>query len=242
MRMTPAQQHRATKLAAAASATDAMTVREHSSAYELMLRQLYEHRRTLKDIQSIERKITAKRAMLADYWPWIDGVLQADQPTEDLVLTSVFVWAIDAGEYVRALRMAEHILRHGLRLPDQYNRDAATALIDEFADAALKGRLASDQPEGAVIALQQLMRVQELTNGRDVPDQARAKLHKAIAYAIVNRTAASEADYKDLPLPLAQAALPHLHRAVELFSGVGVKKDIERLERRVKDAGTTPPL
>jgi hypothetical protein len=228
--LTPAQRHRQRKLAEQASAGSAHGDETTGSAYELMQAQLYEHRKALKGIQSIERKIEAKRGYLPLYWPWIDGVLAADSGAQDMVLTSVFVWAIDCGEYPRALQMATYILAHELVLPDQYQRDPATTLIDEMSEAALKGRMAAEP------AVELLLRVHELTEARDVPDQARAKLHKAIGYALVGRSAASEVDYKAVPLSAAQAALPHLHRAIELFDGIGVKKDIERLERRVKDA------
>lgn len=232
MAMTPARAHMLAVTAASLSADDpgANLDPAQTSAYELMQAQLYEHRRALKAIQSIERKVEAKRDYLPLYWPWVDGVLAGGRGAPDMVLTTVLVWAIDAGEYPRALQIAEYVLAHGLSLPDQYQRDPATTLIDEMAEAGLKGKLPAAE---AVLLLQ---RVEALTLERDVPDQARAKLHKAIGYALIGRTAASEVDYKDLPADLAAQALPYLHRAFELFEGVGVKKDIERLERRVKDA------
>lgn len=232
MAMTPARAHMLAVTAASLSADDpgANLDPAQTSAYELMQAQLYEHRRALKAIQSIERKVEAKRDYLPLYWPWVDGVLAGGRGAPDMVLTTVLVWAIDAGEYPRALQIAEYVLAHGLSLPDQYQRDPATTLIDEMAEAGLKGKLPAAE---AVLLLQH---VESLTRERDVPDQARAKLHKAIGYALIGRTAASEVDYKDLPADLAAQALPYLHRAFELFEGVGVKKDIERLERRVKDA------
>lgn len=45
-------------------------------------------------------------------------------------------------------------------------------------------------------------------------------------------------DYDKVSTPDARAALEHLQRALALFDQVGVKKDIERLERRLK---TEPP-
>lgn len=233
MRLTPAQQALQRKQAAQAAASAPAGTTTEGSAYELMLAQLYEHRQQLKAIQSIERKIEAKRQYLPLYAPWISGVLESGQGAQDLVFTTVWVWAMDVGDYASALHMASYILKHGLTLPDQYQRDPATTLIDEVADATLKGKVPFVQ---AVVVLPE---VAELTAAHDVADQVRAKLHKAMAYAIVGRTTVSEVDYKDLPLDKAQAALPHLHRALELFEGVGVKKDIERLERRVKEL--TPP-
>lgn len=237
MAMTPARAHMLAVTAASFAADDSGANLDpaQTSAYELMQAQLYEHRRALKTIQSIERKIEAKRAYLPLYWPWVDGVLSGGRGAADVVLTTVLVWAIDAGEYPRALQIAEYVLAHGLSLPDQYQRDPATTLIDEMAEAGLKGKL----PSAKAVPL--LLCVESLTQERDVPDQARAKLHKAIGYALIGRTAASEVDYKDLPADRAAQALAHLHRAFELFEGVGVKKDIERLERRVKDAAPQEP-
>lgn len=232
MRLTPAQKHLQRKHAAAAAAAAPQGAATEGSAYELMQAQLYEHRRALKGIQSIERKIEAKREFLPLYQAWVDGVLAAGNGAQDVVLATVFVWCVDVGDYERALQLGTYILHHGLTLPDLYSRDPATTLIDEMADAHLRGRMPLDQ------AVPLLMRVGELTDGKDVPDQARAKLHKAIGYALMGKTT-SDVDVAQLPLEVAQLALPHLHRALELFQGVGVKKDIERLERRVKDAA--PP-
>jgi hypothetical protein len=229
MRLTPAQAHLQRKQAAQAASAAPAGATTEGSAFELLQAQLYEHRQQLKAIQSIERKIEAKREFLPLYEPWIRGVLESGQGAQDLVLTSVWVWALDVGAYDMALDMARYILQHGLTLPDQYQRDPATTLIDEVADASLKGKVPFD------VATEVLQQVAQLTSARDVPDQARAKLYKALAYAIVQRTSMSEVDYKELPLDQAQAALPFLLRALELFSGVGVKKDIERLERRVKE-------
>ena len=50
---------------------------------ELLMAQLYEHTKQLKAIQSVEKKIEAKRVMLADYDAYIDGVLQADSGGAD---------------------------------------------------------------------------------------------------------------------------------------------------------------
>lgn len=230
MRLTPAQRHLQRKAAAAAAAAAPQGGATEGSAYELMQAQLYEHRRTLKAIQSVERKIEAKRQFLPLYQAWVDGVLQAGQGGQDLVLTTVFVWCIDVGEYERALVIGDYILQHGLSLPDQYARDPATTLIDEMADGYLRGRMPADQ------ASELLTMVAKLTDGRDVPDQARAKLHKAIGYALIGKSGAGDIDVNVLPEEVASCALPHLRRAMELFQGVGVKKDIERLERRLRPA------
>ena len=204
-------------------------------AYELMLAQLHEHRRTLKSIQSIERKIEAKRSFVGQYDEYIAGALEGGQGGHDLVLTSVMVWHLDIGNWARGLEIAAYALAHGLVLPDQYNRDIATLLIDESSTAALAGTLTGDE------ALRVLSEVDSLTAERDAPDQARAKLHKAIGYALMGKTPTHEPDIAALDESKARLAMEHLQRAHQLFDKVGVKKDMERLERRLKANASTGP-
>ena len=59
----------------------------------------------------------------------------------------------------------------------------------------------------------------------------------------MGKTSTNDADPKDLPPDVAGIALKHLRRAMELNDKVGVKKDIERLERavdQIKKADSTP--
>ena len=235
MRQTPAQRHRLTVLAAAAAAAGAQDPhgQMQGSAYELMQAQMHEHMRTLKQIQSVERKIDAKRTMLADFDAYLNGVLQADAGVQDVVLTTLLVWHLDTGQWARGLELADYAMRHGLALPDQYQRDLPTLLLDEVSEAAIKGQLTG------VDAAVHLARVDLLTQDCDAPDQARAKLHKAIGYALMGKTPTNEPDITTLDESKARKAMDHLQRAHALFDKVGVKKDMERLERRLKAAPGT---
>ncbi|MGB6053737.1 MAG: phage terminase small subunit [Burkholderiaceae bacterium] len=237
-RMTPAQRHRARVLAEQTAASAAPGGALHGSAYDLMLVKLAEDRRRLKSIQSIERKIEVKRGLLPEYQEWIDGALKAGRGAQDDVLMTVLVWHIDVGDYERALQIADYALAHRMALPDQYNRDLPTMLLDEFAGGYLNGPLA-DNPQQACVVLS---RVGQMTQGADTPDQARAKLHKALAYALIAivNLGCQDGDDGIAPslLEYAEAANRNLHRALELHEAAGVKKDIERLERRLKKAVT----
>ena len=145
----------------------------------------------------------------------------------------MLVWHIDVGDFERALLIAAYAIQHKMTLPDQYSRDIPTLLIDEVSSAYLTGKLADD-PVNAVAVM---TKVGELTAGHDTPDQAKAKLHKAIAYALI--TIVDERDKADIGEAArapAEMASQHLHQALDLFDGVGVKKDIEKLERRLKKA------
>lgn len=229
--ISPAQRHYARVTAARAAEVSAPGAATTGSAYELMLYKLADDRRRLKQIQSVQRKIEVKATMLPEYQDWVDGVLASGKGAQDDVLTSVLVWNIDVGEFTRALQIADYAVKHKLTLPDQYSRDIPTMLIDEFSGAYLNGKLADD-PENAVAVL---TKVGELTDGCDTPDQAKAKLFKALGYALIAKV--DKADAVEIaPEERANAARANmlLHQALGLFESVGVKKDIERLERRLK--------
>ena len=231
--LSPAQRHKARVLAERAAADAAPGGMTGGSAYEMMLYKLANDRRSLSSIQSMERKIEVKANLLPEYQDWIDGVLSKGQGGQDDVFTALLVWHIDCGEYARAVEMARYALNHKLTLPDQFNRDIPTMLLDEFSAAFLKGKLAGD-PVGAVEILAQ---VQHMTEHCDAPDQARAKLLKAIAYAMLAvLDQAGDELLKASQLPQAEVAHQLMERAVQLFPGVGVKPTMERLRTRIVKA------
>lgn len=231
--LSPAQRHVARITAAKAAAASKHGQPIQGSAYDLMLAKLITDKQRLKAIQSIQRKIELKREILPDYKEWIDSVLEFGNGAQDMVLTTVLVWHIDAGDYGRALEIAQYCLFHNLNLPDQYNRDLPTMLLDEIPGAYLAGRMGSPDLDPAA-ALEILKAVQLLTINADVPDQASAKLYKALGYAQIGKVGNGDIDFEQLAEADASRALDNLRRALDLFQGIGVKKDIERLERRLK--------
>lgn len=241
MAKTPAQRHMARVLAqqeaqrtAAADPFGGASGGQH----QLMLAQLHAHQRQLKDIQSTEKKIEAKHKLLPQYQEYLAGVLAADAGMQDPVVTTLLVWLLDTGHYPPALELAAYCLRHKLQLPDRFNRNVPTLLLDEVSDAALKGQL------HGVDALAILAQVDLLTHGLDAHDQARAKLHKAIGWAAMGKTHTQDLnadEIKQLQLDKVHIALQHLQRATTLNDKAGVKKDVERLERRLKELQPNAP-
>ena len=214
--MTPARRNRQRKLAALQGAANPQFDQMRANAYELQLMQLAEHRRTLKNIQSIERKIDAKRTMLATYKPWIDGLLAADRGGQDDVLVTIMLWHLDTGDLEGAFNMADYVIRHGLNTPDQYDRSAPTLIAEEVADTAIKLQEAGTGPSYGLLSA-----YLELLKESDMFDQVHAKLHKA-----VGRAALAEG--------FKEPAAEHYRRALELHDKVGLKKDLEVLEREIK--------
>lgn len=234
MTLSPARLHQQRVLAQLAAAAAPHGTQVQGDAYTLTLAQLIEHKRALKDIQSIEKKVAFKQQVLPVYDAWIDGAMQAGNGAQDEVLTQVLVWHIDAGNYARALQIARYAVLHKLSLPDRFERNLATTLIEENADAALAGRMPRE------LALQLLPEIHALTAELDAHDQPRAKLYKALGYALIGKLGSADVDLAAVDELAARAALEHLQRALQLHGQVGVKKDIERLERRLK-ASAPPP-
>lgn len=216
---TPARAHfaRMTAARAAAVAEPGQTM-AGATPYELMLAKLSTDRRALKGVQSVARKVELKRKLLPEYTDYVAGVLNGGRGAQDDVLVTVMVWRIDAGDFDGALAIASYALAHGLALPDQFERSLASLVAEQFADAALSAFMDDGTFDAASLAL-----VDELTRDADMHDQVRAKLYKALGYALHGT---------DLP-----RALEYLHRALSLNDRVGVKKDIERLARQLEAAG-----
>lgn len=216
-RISHAKAHLQSALAAQAGSQQAQIDTATANEYELMLMKLAEDKRRLKELQSIERRAEVKATLLPDYLPWIEGTLSSESGRQDDVLMTVFVWAIDIGEFKLAVRIANYAIQHGMTMPDQYKRDVPCVLAEDIAEAALK---ATD--EARIAMLVEIEQALAITAERDMPDEVRAKLYKAYGYTL--RAANEPAQ--------ARAALA---RAFELHDKVGVKKDIERLDTIIKN-------
>lgn len=240
--MSLARRH-AEKFAAAAAgalvlaASPAIAQHEGHAAtmYEQMLAKLYEDQKSLSSIQSLEQKISLKQQLLSGYAAWIDGVLAGGVGVEDEVFPTIMVWSIDAGDFDRAVVMAEFVLKHGMALPGRYERQPAVLIAEEIAEGANK-LLDANQPAPQ----EALSAVWILTADRDMPDQVRAKLEKAMGREFAR--CAEDPAIADSGVPGAarafrQQALTHLRRAVELNDKIGVKTLIKSVESAIaKDA------
>ncbi len=109
---------------------------------------------------------------------------------------------------------------HSLRLAgwpdDRPVWTVQTVLAEEMADAAQSAMLAATGFDADL-----LLQTLELTDGLDMPDQSRARLHKAIGAVLSESNPAS--------------ALNHLNHALQLDPRCGVKKDKQQLERRLRN-------
>ncbi|HEX8583069.1 MAG TPA: phage terminase small subunit [Allosphingosinicella sp.] len=193
----------------------------------------------LKQIQSITKKIEAKREMLPHYDAWVAGVCDAlDRGVAGDVgeiLPTVMVWRIDTADYAGAADLAERVILHRLPLPTRYQRQAPTLIVEEIADAALR-----DLGNGEAAPLDVLEDIERLTHGEDMPDEVRAKLMKAIGFEY-DRRAAAASELPDAAADLAEAqrrALSAMAAAHKLHDRSGVKDRMRKIERSQAKAAT----
>ncbi|WP_408588370.1 phage terminase small subunit [Novosphingobium sp.] len=243
--MSLARRHRETILAAQAagatlpSATGPAPMPSEgpvATEYQTLLAALGVHLNELRNIQSVERKIEAKRSMIGTYRAWVDGALAgalaAGQAPQDEIVANMLVWAIDLADWPLALDIARHVLAHGLSLPERYKRQPAVAIAEQVAEAGLG--------QDVTVDLKTLLRVETLTATHDMPDQVRAKLHKALALAFTAAADAfdptAESAVAGGKRALLDNALTHFRRALGLDAGCGVKKLIEQTTRDLAKA------
>lgn len=228
--LTPAQRHFQKVMAERRGQADEESDIQRT-AHEQILHRLRMDLSRLSGVQSEETKAEMKKSMLPEYEGWIEGTLDGDNGRQDEVITRLMVWAIDCRDYALALRLGRYVVRHGLTLPDNFNRTAATFLTEEMSKPVLT-LAAADADADLSASTAVLDEVAEIVADSDMPDVVRAKLCKARALA---RRGATDITTKAEALALFREALTRNPNA-------GVKKEIATLAREVKklsaDSGT----
>jgi len=221
----------AAKQAARSAAPEALDMeRQGRTQYEQMLLLLDTHQQQLRNLQSMEARAAHKATLLAQYRPYLDGIVSAGKSQQDNVLVTLMLWHFDCALIGPALDLAAVALGNGMAMPEQHRRSLPTVVAEETADLLLAGKGAESVDQ----ALAYADRAERLTEAADMPDAVRAKLLKAKGRAL--RALAFAEDEADKATHRDQLALLALRRAVALDKNVGVKKDIEQLERQIRNA------
>ncbi|HFO8084346.1 TPA: phage terminase small subunit, partial [Escherichia coli] len=213
--LTPAQRYVQQAVARNRVTMNARETQRERTAHEQVLHQLRLAQMQLKGIQSNVARAELKKHLLPDFEGWIEGTLAGDSGRQDEVITTMMVWAIDCRDYPLALRIGEYVICHGLALPDNFGRDAATVLAEEITDAVLT-QATTDSEADLSVYTAMLDELNHLVSEQDMPDPVRSKLHKARAFS---RRASSSPD--DLRLSLSL-----LREAMRINPASGVKREI----------------
>lgn len=215
----------ATTLAAPAADTPA------GQEYAALRVLLHDNLRTLKDIDSHELRVPKKQEFAAGFLDWISGVLEADQPVQDEILLTNMIWALDYRDVPFAIELASFAIGHGLAMPEPFNRSVACWLREDIAELALV--------EHDAVTHDQLLAVDAMTAGADMPDQAKAKLNKALGNSWLSMAQNFDADADSAPAggaaSYAEQALENFQRALKLDEKSGVKTVIKATEKLLKE-------
>lgn len=255
---SPALRHRQRVLAQQASILDDATSTvlpelksdtAQGQEYAALRVLLHDNLRSLSDISSHEARNPVKVDFARAFTPWIDGVLAASEAAgaagdggyraaQDEIVVTNLVWAIDCRDFDYALRLGAHIIGHGLALPEKFKRTPACYLAEEVAEIA--------NAEHEAVSLEHLLAVMRLVEKHDFHDAVAAKLHKAIGRGFARKAESFDPAADNAPAggkaAFVAEALDHLKRAFTLDRNVGVKKDIERLERAAKALAEQQPV
>lgn len=208
-----------------------------AAAYAAKLAELGMDEERLRNIQSVEAKIAAKREMIEAYIPhvkgWIEGVDGGGTAFHDEIVVTMMLWLIDLGAFNGALELAERILAHDLPMPERYRRTTGCVVAEEIANRALValGTGGAGTFDRAVLEW-----TEGLTHEKDMPDQVRAKLKKALGMArMMDVDAIADGDDGMAGMKSAQlhASRDDFVRALELDPSSGVKQLIKQLDARI---------
>lgn len=227
-----------------AAANDNLPQRQRAPASPAAIQRLAmaQAKKRLKALQSIELRAHLKRELLPQFEAWVAGVVDAAQeakaadpafraPQDDVVM-SVLIWRLDVGDIDHAVHLYAFARDHGWALPANFKRNLATFVVEEACDYA-NGELDAGRPA----PLAALCVLEQLVEKDDMPDEVRARLHKALGREF-HRRADRPAD-EGAPVMGGQRrarlekALAQLQRAFELDKQSGVKGDIGRVQKAI---------
>ena len=172
---------------------------------------LFNHISQLKDTKSTQEKIAKKKEWLPEYFGYIDGCLAVSPSAQNTTLVTLMVWAVDAGEYELAIRIAEFAILNDMVMPEGHIRGIAEFVTEQCAIDFC------DDLDLAIAHAELIKKIIELGVGEQMVDQARAKIYRALGDAL-----------KDAQPIEAQNAYKN---ALRLDSKVGCKKDLTTLEK-----------
>lgn len=180
----------------------------HSAASNIELK-FFNDFEQISALQSRVARNAKKSELLPEYLPYIDGVLAAGVSEQNDMLVKLMIWALDTQDLPTAMRIAEFALLNKMAMPAPFSRDVATVFAEQLADEVLKNDATADSE-----LLQQAL---DLTAAHDMPDQARAKLYRALGDTL-------KSDKVD-------EAIKAYETALKLDDGVGCKTDLKELKK-----------
>lgn len=180
-----------------------------SSEAQLLMMRLQHDKQRLSALESIEKKITLKKELYEAYLPWISGILEKNDGSDDVILQTVFIWLLDISEFAQAYPMANYLIEHQIAL-EGFNVSTAGFIARSLSNDIIKNEGDIDR--------KLIEQYERLIAGLDYPDALQAQWEKALGLV-----AQKNEDFS--------TALRHFNRALVLDENSGVKKLINKVEK-----------
>lgn len=217
--MTPAQKHRLAceAIAAGSSQTDITQL----SAYQALQKQYQQDKAFIKNLASIQDKIAYKAQILPRYQDWINSVIASgDISPNDSITPTLLIWQIDSGALNAAMPFAQFALDKNLDSSDDYQRNMATIIIEEYAEQIAQGT--AIEPDNLHTLIDWATAKQDNRHRYNIPDPVRAKLLKVAAEQIEDNE--------------PQHAIALYEQALAYHEKAGCKKQLEALKKHIQAA------
>lgn len=168
----------------------------------------------LSHIKGVDLKVTKKKEWYPDYLGFIEGSIAASPAPQNDALLHLMVWAIDVGDLNTAAKIGQFAVLNNMVMPGKYKRSVAELLTENCAEALIADPVLAQQ------SVELIQRIIDVGYGQDMVNEARAKIYKAQGFALMESQPSE--------------ALRAFQTAYRLHDKVGVKKDMDKLERLVK--------
>lgn len=176
----------------------------------------------LSHIKGKDLKVAKKHDWYPDYLGFIEGSIAVSPATQNDALLHLMVWAIDVGDLNTAVKIGQFAVLNNMVMPGKYTRGVAELLTENCAEALLA------DPDLLTQSVELIQRIIDVGYGQDMVNEARAKIYKAQGFALMESQPSE--------------ALRAFQTAYRLHDRVGVKKEMDKLERLVKRQVTESSL
>ena len=198
----------------AAAGTDQTVVIPVNVAEQNIELRLQSYLDQLSNIRAIDKKVEFKKQWLPEFQGYIDACLAQSPAEQNHALMHLLVWAIDVEDLALAARIGQHAILNGMVMPERYKRTVAEVLAENIGEACIKN------VDLAIEHADLLESITEMIRGEDIVNEAHAKIYKALGLGLEESKPTE--------------ALAAFKNALRLNVNVGVKKNIEKLERLLK--------
>ncbi|ENW82709.1 hypothetical protein F909_00980 [Acinetobacter sp. ANC 3929] len=179
---------------------------------------MFNHLNILSGMKSIQERIAKKAEWLPEYVGFIDGCLAVSPAPQNTTLVHLMIWACDVNDFELAVKIAEYVVLNDMVMPEGYSRSTAEFITEQCAEVFI------DDEDLAIANASLMERIIGLGDGEPMVDEVRAKIYRALGDAL------SQAQPNE--------AVSAYKNALRYNPKAGCKKDLEQLEKRLRQLAT----